>query len=564
MVNTHDDEYQTALCKRVWKSLIKDLYPLPVFNFFNIWFNNTDLYTLIGEAQSISDCIIFNTAPINSKFKLILDMCDRNDTAAVRKALTVLRFPKRFTPVKLSGDTAAFWETNDRLSQLPLNPNGLLLSELRATFEELLIDYYRDPEEWSLTSGATFDKDKTMEQKLLSVEKIYPDLLGYSLGTPVSNIMEGSHVPYHYNRIKVVPKAYNKTRNIAIEPEWIGVKSQSVARAIERCLPSFCQMHNQMHNFNLAKLGSIDNSLATIDLHAASDSVSTALLSFTLPQEVFNDIRRVTSWSEFPRRNKWGEVVRQRPYHMISTMGNRVTFPLECLVFSAVVITCARMSNIRLTSSNTGVYGDDIIVPNELAPSVISVLECLGFIVNEEKSFFQHEFFRESCGGEFFHGEPVTSLYWPRQALVGKGTEDFSVLIALQHKFARLPYTNDTLTKEIRKIFPKVTESMIGSEYDDIWSPYPDICQAHGSYDLSKGAGEEESSCELHTTICNVTKQYVFNANADRFFYYKFLKYGSVLNEDPVLAAIGYPADSSIESFCDAPSQKIRNAKYLI
>lgn len=564
IVNIDVDKYQKNLCKKLWLSLIKDFYSEPTYRFFSVWFHDTDLIDLIEAAQNVADAIIDGTVVPTNKFKMIVDLGDIHDPKSIRKMLQILRFPKRYTPSVLpNSSTSIFWDANTRIGDITFNPHSYLISELRYTMSQLLKDWYIDEDQWSLTSGATFDRDKTQEQKLLQVEKIFPDLLGVSLGTPLDNIINGTGVPHHCNRIKAVPKNYRKSRFIAIEPAWIGVKSDCVARSIARCLPDWCKVRDQMHNFNLAKIASYDNSLATIDLSAASDSVSRELCARILPTKVMYAIEKVVSWSEFPTFDKWGSVKRKRVYHMISTMGNRVTFPLECLIFSCIVITCARLANVSLTQGNTGVMGDDIICPTPLAPSVISVLECCGFIVNVEKSFYKDEYFRESCGGEFLRGEPVASLYWPRQTLTGS-KEDFAILVALQHKFARFPYCNEILTKEIRKIFPKITESHIGSDFMDLWSPYPAITAVYGSYQLSRGTGEKEPSCEMHTTIVTSGGSSAFLPNADRFHYHEFLKNGPTPNGDPILAALGYPAESSKRHFCSVPEQKIVNKKYLI
>jgi hypothetical protein len=60
------------------------------------------------------------------------------------------------------------------------------------------------------------------------------------------------------------------------------------------------------------------------------------------------------------------------------------------------------------------VYGDDIIVPTEMAPLACNILETFGLKVNPDKSFWTGKF-RESCGGVFYDGEDVSNVYLRRR-----------------------------------------------------------------------------------------------------------------------------------------------------
>jgi len=157
-------------------------------------------------------------------------------------------------------------------------------------------------------------------------------------------------------------------------------------------------------NSELARVGSESGRFATIDLSSASDSLSVGVLRQILPREFFAWLMclRVPA-TKLPD----GRLV---TLNMISTMGNGFTFPLETLIFTAVVASAYRVAGIPRKRGQWGVFGDDIIVETEVSRHVIRLLHILGFKVNTDKTFIEGPF-RESCGGDFFLGHPVRGVY---------------------------------------------------------------------------------------------------------------------------------------------------------
>lgn len=104
---------------------------------------------------------------------------------------------------------------------------------------------------------------------------------------------------------------------------------------------------------------------------------------------------------------------------MISTMGNATTFPLETLVF--VTIALASLShkehdNLSLLPNwedltKVSVFGDDCIVPVDIADHFIEVCTSIGYLVNKEKTFTGDYGFRESCGGDYFYYHDVRPIF---------------------------------------------------------------------------------------------------------------------------------------------------------
>jgi len=101
---------------------------------------------------------------------------------------------------------------------------------------------------------------------------------------------------------------------------------------------------------------------------------------------------------------------------MISSMGNGFTFPLQTLIFAAIVkavysqLGLVATGNKRYGTLNFGVFGDDIIVDTRAYQRVCYALDMFGFTVNLDKSFYIGDF-RESCGKDYYLGHDVRGVY---------------------------------------------------------------------------------------------------------------------------------------------------------
>lgn len=576
----YDDKYQEKLLRRVWLALIRDTYPTPIVSEMEIFFKSRTIVEIIDAGVAASEKLLGRVCTIISPFLRLVDLTDRTIPTAFRKTLLVCRFGKRYTPNTLDKNLTSFWENNDRVLRWHEGRHTTLLIRLREVVTDMLsqYDYWKASVEGEihLSTGADFEGSHSRIDKLYAVEQYFPHLLGLSLGTPWFNITTNQEP--HHNKMMCVPKNYKKVRHIAMEPQWMSVKAYPVAYAIEKCLPSFADIHDQERNRLLAYRGSKDGSLATIDLSAASDSIGIRLCQEVLPYPVFKDIYQVTSRYTYQRVNRCkskGEGRSKssnlkRYYGMISTMGNRVTFPLETLLFSGIVTLAKELyecytGDVVLTS-DIGVYGDDIIVPHVLVETVTQLLELFGFIVNTEKSFTDPNFlFRESCGVEYYSGHAVDTDYWPRKAL--NPDNALVHLIPLQHKLYRLPYTNDVLTREILRLCPKMTMSYPDSPYDDLWSDYPTIRYCYSSYAKDGRDSIPESAakdCEVHTMFEPVRGSTAWSEGIDRLNYYQFQEYGIKYHTDPILSAIGYPAEKDRTRGTVHPDVRPKNRKFLI
>lgn len=198
-----------------------------------------------------------------------------------------------------------------------------------------------------------------------------------------------------------VPKKTEIDRCACKEPDINMFLQKGVGSHIRRRLLKFgINLNDQSINRGLAKQGSIDDSLATLDLSSASDTICVEVVRTLLPDDWFlylNDIRSQSVLVD-------GELIRTE---MFSSMGNGFTFELESLLFWALMRTTAYFEGV---SGIISVYGDDIIIPSGMCNMACFVLKSFGFSVNESKSFSSGPF-RESCGGHYHNGVDVTPFY---------------------------------------------------------------------------------------------------------------------------------------------------------
>ena len=217
-------------------------------------------------------------------------------------------------------------------------------------------------------------------------------------------------------RVILVPKTSRTPRIIAAELTAHQYIQQALSRALVGAIerdPLFGPLigfRDQEPNRQMAMKGSLDGTLATLDLSEASDRVRVQQVRRLLQYhpEFLDDVessRALTA--SVPHHG----VIRLTKF---ATMGSALTFPMEAMVFLAIVVSSiARVEGKRPTAQflrglhgEVRVYGDDIIVPSRYAEAVIDGLEADGLVVNVNKSFWRGSF-RESCGGDFFLGQGV-------------------------------------------------------------------------------------------------------------------------------------------------------------
>lgn len=211
-----------------------------------------------------------------------------------------------------------------------------------------------------------------------------------------------------------VPKSYKTFRTISMESVTTMFYQQAVWTSIDRYVNKYRYLrdrigfHEQERNKKLARLGSLDRNYATIDLSAASDSVS-----YILTKAVFRRtplLRYIVATRSPKTLLPDGRVIELKKF---APMGSAMCFPIETIIFASI---CEHVTREHGFFGDYSVVGDDIIVPTECVDDVIYCLTILGFHVNQSKSFVASDcWFRESCGGEYMDGFDVTPMFISRK-----------------------------------------------------------------------------------------------------------------------------------------------------
>lgn len=215
------------------------------------------------------------------------------------------------------------------------------------------------------------------------------------------------------SRISFAPKTAEISRTICTEPLCNMLFQKGIGAVLEGRIKqtlgiSLADQPNK--NQTLARLGSKDGSFGTIDLSSASDSMSLSLVREMFPKHVSALLELTRS----PVTTLPGGA--EVELHMVSSMGNAFTFPLQTLLFSSLVYGAYKVKSIKLerpsrrSLGNFAVYGDDIIVVKEAYDLVVRLLGLCGFSVNVDKSF-NEGLFRESCGHDYYDGHNVRGVY---------------------------------------------------------------------------------------------------------------------------------------------------------
>lgn len=273
------------------------------------------------------------------------------------------------------------------------------------------------------------------------------------------------------SQMTCVAKSFDKYRTICAEPSILQWCQQGVAHylleAITRCpLSKHVDLRRQENNREFARLGSIDGSFATIDLSDASDTVRWALVKETFKHTPF--LRYF-----YACRSKQVRVVKNvYNLSMFATMGSALTFPVETIIFGAIVEKAFCDIGVPQRQRQYHVYGDDIICPTFISERVIGYLREYGFLVNDRKSFTSGaNLFRESCGGEYLKGDDVTPIRISRKfeglSNLVEQPETYECAIDLANRFYYLfPEARAYLISRIREqhIVPRFTNRPVGDD----------------------------------------------------------------------------------------------------
>jgi len=344
------------------------------------------------------------------------------------------KFRKKFTSAKAQRELSSVYLEDfiarNSIVRPPELP-GEILAEARSFIEHALSNYLTKVDDsniqetfdldhflssWRFGPGASIATGSHTAVKMDQKFSVTPEcskILKYVTSTnpylDAKIALDGGMRLVSGSKASTVPKNEDSVRVIATEPSGNMFLQLSAGRALEGVLSvlGFDIRSQEIRNRSLARQGSIDGSLATLDLSKASDSISLDLVRELVPSGLYRLLELIRS----PRMTVLSQEISLK---MISTMGNGFTFPLMTIIFLSLVYANRRVNHhgprLYLNPKVTAVFGDDIVVPTCEVPGLINILELSGFTVNTAKTFAEGPF-RESCGGDYFEGVMITPPY---------------------------------------------------------------------------------------------------------------------------------------------------------
>ena len=310
-----------------------------------------------------------------------------------------------------------------------------------------------------------------LERYFPSGDYLFPNAR-YVHETAVDHLEPDAEMPV---KVITVPKTQKTPRIIAIEPTCMQYAQQAVNEAIvsfvdnDDNLIDLIGTGDQTPNQRMAQVGSLNGTLATLDLSEASDRVSNQLVKLMLDRHP--QLQGAVDACRSRKADVPGHGV--IPLSKFASMGSALCFPIEAMVFLTICfIGIERELSTRFTKKRdlyrflgqVRVYGDDIIVPTDTVHSVVHALEAFGARVGMAKSFWIGKF-RESCGKEYYDGYDV-SIVKARRVFPStrKHASEVISVVELRNQLYKAGYWGTTKWLDdfiVRKIkyFPYVEES---------------------------------------------------------------------------------------------------------
>jgi len=296
-------------------------------------------------------------------------------------------------------------------------------------------------------------------------------------------------------QLTFVPKSYKSFRSIMPNTTIGSYMSFGLGEMIRKRLKriGYDISKLQMRHRYLAQRESVNNLLVTADLSSASDSISVALVRRIFPEDWFNilNFSRIGCVTLPDKSTHKTET--------FCTMGIGYTFPLQTLVFLALLNAIQSFYFDRLDRRTISVYGDDLIYATRMHDFVAKHFQQFGFVINVDKTFVRGHF-RESCGGDYYHGVDVRP-FQPQNgsACVCKKTYEamlYKIVNGLLTRWSEheIGGTLDMLTSEITAITGKC--KLVPQDFPDdagiktcIPTPYSFLGRTYVSRPVNVGHG---------------------------------------------------------------------------
>jgi len=347
----------------------------------------------------------------------VFEVIERDNVRAAKRLIQFFAFPTRLSLryVDLMDECLNDYKSTEEQFDDHL-PRGIVAG-LNAIMRRWLGNLNLKNLSYRHGNGSTAGGVRNIEHKYLSMNTDkYLDLVYKGDFLPESMLSDTSiwdgRVRCRLERIShtiFVPKSYKTFRTISMEPATLMFIQQGIWRRLDnyierhRYLRSRIGFHDQQRNRTLAAEGSFSRNYCTIDLSAASDSVSWRLVKAVFDKTPL--LKHLIATRSKQTFLPDGTLLTLKKF---APMGSAMCFPVETLIFAAIAEYVTREHGRHQRYS---IFGDDIIVSTECYEDMVYVLTTLGFRVNTSKSFYDPNcWFRESCGGEYCDGYDVTPL----------------------------------------------------------------------------------------------------------------------------------------------------------
>jgi len=236
--------------------------------------------------------------------------------------------------------------------------------------------------------------------------------------------------------LTAVPKDSRGPRLICVHPAEAIWVQQGLRLILEDAITNYPLIRGKINftdqtvNGALAMSSSVSRELVTLDLKEASDRISSKLVHYLFGETVngFISCCRATKVKLLD-----GRVITLKKW---APMGNCLTFPVQSLIFWAVVYSSI-VSRYGESCTDIYVFGDDILYPVKYHEGVIGGLTSCGLVPNVAKTFVKG-FFRESCGVDAYNGKDVTPLRVRKQGI--NSTQDAVSYLDLAKRLRRAGY----------------------------------------------------------------------------------------------------------------------------
>lgn len=600
---TERDIQQSYIMLNIWANMFAEYNESYSFQLCYL-LKTKGLSHTICLANDAATCIILDQH--NSSLTVFSSLIrEVTDQLSMCRILELLRFPKRFAYLdngSLAQETYnKFWDNNKRIkifdrSSIPYwlqrriryysnrlfgnwkkyrtntfrIPSGAVYSMNAKTAVNKLIDAYRDGIQWY--------------EKLPLVTKIAPRSQRYakrwirdSLRTWRTNTnqylwKQEVTRPDNRNRLVDVPKSSTSRRIIGVEQTERQLLLGQIEDALRKCIDlskgrtkasGRVVLTNQDRNRDMARVGSTNRSLCTIDFSAASDSISANFLSLIIPNDLYNEIMELRAWeTDFNDTTRF--------LNVMVTMGTRVTFPLESGGFWILMLVTHDILNgygVKTNLDDYSVYGDDCIVPYAAYDTFIDLATLCGFLPNQEKSFKDCNY-RESCGVECYYGYDLTSHYWPRGGIDPTSADETELisLIELQHRISQHYRASAFLESYILSKKPGVAYTQVGHDSYSLWREFPVLDEK--TVVPGRLVAKGQPQCAGTATALRVTRAKTVYSNykvtdleydvASLMAYHHFLEYGPQY-EDPLSELLGVSSRIDINQYLRIATTKLKN-----